>query len=241
MLFSFSHGWRCLLDMGVVFAEACTGSTVSGRNGWIVGGAGGGFWGAAYGSFQWWYRHRCHGHGRYRLGPAPIVYSNCDVQLKCFTSVEEFNSKVLVKEFMFGRGKARCGVPRKKEIASGDLKRKEYENLRKQCRRKLKRNDRSFQRRKLLKAAALCVVTYEDGLAGDTESSDSYSSEEPEIAESFLANEMYWWKMIFICLLGGIPLSLRQNSKLKLQKDEDFATWQRIMRVDAVRENGDNG
>uniref|UniRef100_A0A6N2M5I7 Uncharacterized protein n=1 Tax=Salix viminalis TaxID=40686 RepID=A0A6N2M5I7_SALVM len=36
------HRWRCLFEM-----EASTGSAGSGRNGWIAGGAGGGFWGTA--------------------------------------------------------------------------------------------------------------------------------------------------------------------------------------------------
>jgi hypothetical protein len=46
MLFSFSTGGGVFWKW-VVFAEASTGSTGSGRKGWIVGGAGGGFWGAA--------------------------------------------------------------------------------------------------------------------------------------------------------------------------------------------------
>jgi hypothetical protein len=46
MLFSSSAGGGAFWKW-IVFAEASTGNTGTGRNGWVVGGVGGGLWGAA--------------------------------------------------------------------------------------------------------------------------------------------------------------------------------------------------
>ncbi|KAJ6703385.1 hypothetical protein OIU85_029355 [Salix viminalis] len=82
------------------------------------------------------------------------------------------------------------------------------------------------------------VVTSEDGFAGDMESTDSDSSEEPEIANSFPATEFTGE--------NDCDLPSRENSspfetksRVILLKDEGFATWQRTMCVDAVRANGE--
>ncbi|KAJ6933847.1 GTPase-activating protein GYP7-like isoform X2 [Populus alba x Populus x berolinensis] len=176
-----------------------------------------------------------------------------------------------------------------------DEKRKEYENLRKQCRRHLRCNDRSFKAKQAVGISSAevsgdssqvmdfpgledvnstrmtpsaeqgnlsaedsdfpdeapqgsesileggddrSVVTYEDGMAGDTESTDSNSSEEPEIAESFRATE-FTGENDFDLPSQKTSSPFETKSRLNLQKDEDFATWQRIMRVDAVRANGE--
>ncbi|KAJ6705356.1 TBC1 DOMAIN FAMILY MEMBER GTPASE-ACTIVATING PROTEIN [Salix purpurea] len=82
------------------------------------------------------------------------------------------------------------------------------------------------------------VVTSEDGFAGEMESADSDSSEEPEIANSFPATEFTGE--------NDYDLPSRENSspfetksRLNLLKDEGFVTWQRTMCVDAVRANGE--
>ncbi|KAJ6414974.1 hypothetical protein OIU84_003887 [Salix udensis] len=83
-------------------------------------------------------------------------------------------------------------------------------------------------------------VSSEDGFAGDMEStdSDSDSSEEPEIANSFPATECTGE--------NDYDLPSRENSspfetksRLNLLKDEGFVTLQRTMCVDAVGANGE--
>ncbi|XP_024446205.2 rab GTPase-activating protein 22 isoform X1 [Populus trichocarpa] len=326
MLFSFSTGGGVFWKW-VVFAEASTGSTGSGRKGWIVGGAGGGFWGAATAPSNVGIAIAVTAMAGIALA-GTVVYSRRG-GLKSPWSRRRRKQALLPKQWKslsMPDGKL-CdgGVKFLKKARSGgidpslrpevwpfllgiydvnsskeerdcirDQKRKEYENLRKQCRRKLKRNDRSLKAKEaaeissaevsgdlsqvmdsprledvassrrspsaeqgnlaaedsdcpdqapqdsdsILEGDGGSVVTYEDGLAGDTESSDSDSSEEPEIAESFLATEFTGENDFHLPSWGNSSPS-ETESKLKLQKDEDFATWQRIMRVDAVRANGE--
>ncbi|KAJ6714272.1 TBC1 DOMAIN FAMILY MEMBER GTPASE-ACTIVATING PROTEIN [Salix viminalis] len=326
MLFSFSTGGG-VFSKWVVFAEASTGSAGSGRNGWIAGGAGGGFWGTATAPSNVGIAIAVTAMAGIALA-GTFVYSRRG-GLKSPWSRRRRKHALLPKQWksLFLPDGKLCdgGVKFLKKARSGGIdpslrpevwpfllgiydvnsseeerdcirnqKRKEYENLRKQCRRKLKRNDRSFKAKEaaeisstevsgdlsqvmdslrledvassrrspsaeqgnlaaedldcpdqapqgsdsILEGDGGSVVTYEDGLAGDTESSDSDSSEEPEIAESFLATE-FTGENDFDQPSRGNSSPSETESKLKLQKDEDFATWQRIIRVDAVRANGE--
>ncbi|XP_031262722.1 GTPase-activating protein gyp7-like isoform X2 [Pistacia vera] len=78
------------------------------------------------------------------------------------------------------------------------------------------------------------VVTCEDASAGDTESTDSDSSEENENVPLLSTEEA-----------GGSEVlnenakenSKETNSESKSHTDEDFVTWQRIIRLDALRAN----
>ncbi|XP_015896345.2 rab GTPase-activating protein 22 isoform X1 [Ziziphus jujuba] len=73
-------------------------------------------------------------------------------------------------------------------------------------------------------------ITCEDASAGDTESTDSDSSEEPENTEGTEEYDL------------SEPAKEEDSSsanteKSKFHSEEDFATWQRIIRLDAVRAN----
>ncbi|KAF3434196.1 hypothetical protein FNV43_RR25299 [Rhamnella rubrinervis] len=169
--------------------------------------------------------------------------------------------------------------------------RKEYENLRKQCRRFMKQSDKSLKLKetsgissnensgdfsqvldspgldevvaarrsnsseegsplledpvcsKVVQTTdSLCErddeksgVTCEDAFAGDTESTDSDSSEEPDNAQSFIVTE--GTEENDIGETSKENPSPNTENKTKSHTAEDFATWQRIIRLDAVRAN----
>ncbi|KAH8513167.1 hypothetical protein H0E87_006457 [Populus deltoides] len=327
MLFSSSAGGGAFWKW-IVFAEASTGNTGTGRNGWVVGGVGGGLWGAATSSSNVGIAIAVTAMAGIALA-ATVVYSRRG-SLKSPWSRRRRKHALLPKQWksLFMPDGKLCdgGVKFLKKARSGgvdpsirpevwpfllgiydvnsskeerdciqDEKRKEYENLRKQCRRHLRCNDRSFKAKQAVGISSAevsgdssqvmdfpgledvnstrmtpsaeqgnlsaedsdfpdeapqgsesileggddrSVVTYEDGLAGDTESTDSDSSEEPEIAESFLATE-FTGENDFDLPSQENSSPFETKSRLNLQKDEDFATWQRIIRVDAVRANGE--
>ncbi|KAL3524442.1 hypothetical protein ACH5RR_017276 [Cinchona calisaya] len=167
-------------------------------------------------------------------------------------------------------------------------KRKEYEKLRRQCRRLLKHNDEIFK----LKEAGGCVngdsrflvdggcnspdsedavsareslsseerspyIEYSDHPTGsmidgngdskrvtdaslvyESDSSDSYSSEDPEISQTLPSTESREE--------NDPDLPAKEEStpsktevQSKLQNLEDFASWQRIIRLDAIRATGE--
>ncbi|GMY07593.1 GTPase-activating protein gyp7-like isoform X1 [Fagus crenata] len=166
-------------------------------------------------------------------------------------------------------------------------KRKEYEKLRRQCRRLLKRSKEGFKwnetgriscdgysgslahytdspssedvvsaRESLSSEERSPDVEYSDNpsstvLEGedsagritnadastlDTESSDSDSSETPEVSQTFPSMEG----------TEETDPNMKEDSSpsrtevsSKLHKDEDFASWQRIIRLDAVRANSE--
>ncbi|OAY59699.1 rab GTPase-activating protein 22 isoform X2 [Manihot esculenta] len=171
-------------------------------------------------------------------------------------------------------------------------KRKEYENLRKQCQRNIKRREKGLK----LKETALIssneesgefnqvmdtpefeddvsatrssftegcslaaegldncdkilqksdsileedcdrsMLTCEDGLAGNTDSTVSDSSEESENMELFFLTEVIEENDLSMPALDSSPSDAESGFK----KEETFATWQRIIRVDAVRANGE--
>ncbi|CBI23061.3 unnamed protein product, partial [Vitis vinifera] len=110
--------------------------------------------------------------------------------------------------------------------------RKEYEKLRRECRRLLKHSGESY---KLKESGGTCgngengsfihdtdspdsedVVSARDSSVLNSESSDSDSSEDPD---------------------DSSPSKTEVHSKIRTA--EDFATWQRIIRVDAVRANSE--
>ncbi|KAL3499157.1 hypothetical protein ACH5RR_038250 [Cinchona calisaya] len=67
----------------------------------------------------------------------------------------------------------------------------------------------------------------------ETESTDSESSEEPEETQPFLAHEGTEENY----LDEGSEYNHKSDGTLRLHVSEDFATWQRIIRLDAVRAN----
>ncbi|CAB4280277.1 unnamed protein product [Prunus armeniaca] len=174
-------------------------------------------------------------------------------------------------------------------------KRKEYENLRKQCRRILTHSDKSFKldeasgnsstessgdfsqvldssgqgdvasaRESIsteggnqlakdpdkpvghqgVQSSKSCEgddeksgVTCEDACAGgETESTDSDSSEDADITRPLLATEVTGENYVDESAKESSSPSIIEN-KSKSHTAEDFATWQRIIRLDAVRAN----
>ncbi|XP_048230534.1 rab GTPase-activating protein 22 isoform X2 [Ricinus communis] len=160
-------------------------------------------------------------------------------------------------------------------------RRKEYQNLRKQCRRNLKRNDKSFKlkettgistensgdfsqvmdcpgfeevvsasRSSFTGGCSLAsesmlepdvdnnALTYEDRFSCDIDFSDCDSSDEPENIGPFTATEAIKDDDLNMC---AQEKSIPDDSEVKSRshKEEDFATWQRIMRLDAVRANAE--
>lgn len=79
-------------------------------------------------------------------------------------------------------------------------------------------------------------VTCEDASVGDTESTDSDSSEEPDNSQSFIAIEGTEENDVGETSKENSSPSNTEN-KTKFHTAEDFATWQRIIRLDAVRAN----
>ncbi|KAF7149436.1 hypothetical protein RHSIM_Rhsim03G0212800 [Rhododendron simsii] len=160
-------------------------------------------------------------------------------------------------------------------------KRKEYETLRRYCRRLLKQSDDSFRLKEIGETSingesGSCnqgpyspdsedVVSARESLSSeerspyveyssrgdelmegdggsrqitdpnspafDTESSDSDSSEDPEVSQTFPSNET------------GEENDQSSPSRTEVQSKphdtENFATWQRIIRLDAIRANGE--
>ncbi|XP_052187517.1 rab GTPase-activating protein 22-like isoform X2 [Diospyros lotus] len=72
----------------------------------------------------------------------------------------------------------------------------------------------------------------------DTGSSDSDSSEDPEVSNTFRFVETRAENDPGMLLREDSTLS-RTEVQPKLHNNEDFATWQRIIRLDAIRANGD--
>uniref|UniRef100_A0A5B6ZMX2 Putative small G protein signaling modulator 2-like isoform X2 n=1 Tax=Davidia involucrata TaxID=16924 RepID=A0A5B6ZMX2_DAVIN len=168
-------------------------------------------------------------------------------------------------------------------------KRKEYEKLRRQCRRLLKHGDESFKlqesggtsnnedsmsfihgidspdsddvvsaRESLSSEERNAYVEYSDHPTGalsegdavsrritdlnasalDTESSDSDSSEDPEMSQTFPSAESREENDPDMALREDSSPS-RTEVQSKLHSTEDFTMWQRIIRLDAVRANGE--
>ncbi|KAL6280698.1 hypothetical protein ACE6H2_017579 [Prunus campanulata] len=174
-------------------------------------------------------------------------------------------------------------------------KRKEYENLRKQCRRILTHSDKSFNLKEAsgnsstegsgdfsqvldssgqgdvasaresisteggsqlakdpdkpvghqgVQTSKSCEgddeksgVTCEDACAGgETESTDSDSSEDADITRPLLATEVTGENYVDDSAKESSSPSIIEN-KSKSHTAEDFATWQKIIRLDAVRAN----
>lgn len=163
--------------------------------------------------------------------------------------------------------------------------RKEYEKLRRQCRRLLKRGKEGFSfneanriscdgyseclaqdahspsseevvsaRESLSSGERSPEIEYSDNHSGallesdsgrritnadastlDTDSSDSDSSEEQEVSQTFPAMEESDADMA--CKEDSSPSRTEVSSKF--HSDEDFASWQRIIRLDAVRANAE--
>lgn len=79
-------------------------------------------------------------------------------------------------------------------------------------------------------------ITCEDASSGDTESTDSDSSEEAENSASFLGTEgIYENDLYEHADDGSFPATTENPSKFHTA--EDFVTWQRIIRLDALRAN----
>ncbi|KAF3954769.1 hypothetical protein ACB098_12G030700 [Castanea mollissima] len=76
-------------------------------------------------------------------------------------------------------------------------------------------------------------ITNADASTLDGESSDSDSSETPEVSQTFPSTEENDPDMN--CKEDSSPSRTEVSSKL--HKDEDFSSWQRIIRLDAVRAN----
>ncbi|KAA8533559.1 hypothetical protein F0562_031007 [Nyssa sinensis] len=168
-------------------------------------------------------------------------------------------------------------------------RRKEYEKLRRQCRRLLKQGNQSFKlkesggtssngdsrsfnqgmdspdsedvvsaRESLSSEERNPYVEYSDQLTGalsegdaisrritdsnasalDTESSDSDSSEDPEVSQTFPSTESREENDPDMPFKEDSSPS-RSEVQSKLHSTEDFAMWQRIIRLDAVRANGE--
>ncbi|KAM7494396.1 hypothetical protein LguiB_029005 [Lonicera macranthoides] len=80
-------------------------------------------------------------------------------------------------------------------------------------------------------------ITCENASEADTtDSSDSDSSNEPEITKTFLSPKTTEETNLDEC--AKKPTSLKPDS-CKSHTAEDFATWQRIIRVDAIRANAE--
>ncbi|KAL3499088.1 hypothetical protein ACH5RR_041820 [Cinchona calisaya] len=79
-------------------------------------------------------------------------------------------------------------------------------------------------------------MTNENISEPETKSSDSESSEEPEEAQPFLAREGPEKSDLDECSEYSLNNS---DSTLRSHASEDFATWQRIIRLDAVRANAE--
>ncbi|KAK1564297.1 hypothetical protein Q3G72_027425 [Acer saccharum] len=82
------------------------------------------------------------------------------------------------------------------------------------------------------------VLTCEGASAGDSESTDSDSSEEPE-SIPILSTEGAEGSEGFHDNANEDSSPSKTESKSKTHTDEDFATWQRIIRLDAVRANSE--
>ncbi|KAJ9173775.1 hypothetical protein P3X46_016880 [Hevea brasiliensis] len=96
--------------------------------------------------------------------------------------------------------------------------------------------DQTLQRSDLiLEDCDRSVLTCEEVFAGNTDSTDSDSSEEPENMELFIATETIKEKDLSVPALENS----HPDAESDFQKDENFATWQRIIRVDAVRANAE--
>ncbi|KAG6636451.1 rab GTPase-activating protein 22-like [Carya illinoinensis] len=87
-------------------------------------------------------------------------------------------------------------------------------------------------------------LTCEDASAGDTETTDSDSSEEPEDVQPLLANKLSEEtglderaKVNTYAFDPENKSPSNAESKSKSHTAEDFANWQRIIRLDAVRAN----
>jgi hypothetical protein len=81
-------------------------------------------------------------------------------------------------------------------------------------------------------------ITIADGSTLDTDSSDSDSSEEPEVSQSFPSVEGTEENdPDMTCKEDSSPSRTEVSSKLR--NNEDFASWQRIIRLDAVRANSE--
>ncbi|KAL3521692.1 hypothetical protein ACH5RR_019841 [Cinchona calisaya] len=166
------------------------------------------------------------------------------------------------------------------------VKRKEYEKLRRQCRRLLKHNDEIFKlknaggtsrnpnsrfegrnspdsgdvvsaRESLSSEERIPYINYSDNPTGlmldgnadskrltdasvvyDTDSSDSDSSEDPEVSQTFPSTESQEESDPHMqSKEDSSPLKTEVQSKLK--NIEDFTSWQRIIRLDAIRANGE--
>uniref|UniRef100_A0A5B7C2C2 Putative GTPase-activating protein gyp7 isoform X2 n=1 Tax=Davidia involucrata TaxID=16924 RepID=A0A5B7C2C2_DAVIN len=81
-------------------------------------------------------------------------------------------------------------------------------------------------------------ITCENATEGDSESSDSGSSEDSENMQPFLALEGAEDDDLDEHLEANSTPS-KSESRSKLHTAEDFATWQRIIRLDAVRANAE--
>ncbi|KAL6979400.1 Rab GTPase-activating protein 22 [Sarracenia purpurea var. burkii] len=77
-------------------------------------------------------------------------------------------------------------------------------------------------------------ITCENGSEADSESSNSYSTEETEDLQHFLASEG-----VEENIEEKTTSSEAQGGSSKSHTAEDFSTWQRIIRLDAVRANAE--
>lgn len=80
-------------------------------------------------------------------------------------------------------------------------------------------------------------ITNVDASALNTDSSDSDSSEDPEVSQTFPSSEGREENDPDISSKDDSPS--RTEVQSKLCSNEDFATWQRIIRLDAVRANSE--
>ncbi|XP_027109991.1 rab GTPase-activating protein 22-like isoform X1 [Coffea arabica] len=160
-------------------------------------------------------------------------------------------------------------------------KRKEYEKLRKQCRRVLKHNDEIFKlseaggtssfllvgcnspnsedavsaRESLSSEERSPSINYSEHLTAsmldgnadskrftdasviyDSDSSDSDSSEDPEVSQTFPSTES---REENDPRMSPKDESSPSKTEVQSRNIEDFASWQRIIRLDAVRANGE--
>lgn len=99
--------------------------------------------------------------------------------------------------------------------------------------------DQSPERSSLLEGEGdKSVLTCEDASAGDTESTDSDSSDDPENIP-LLSNEGTEENEALGENAKESSSPTKTESMPKTHTDEDFATWQRIIRLDAVRANSE--
>ncbi|KAL5567699.1 hypothetical protein UlMin_024274 [Ulmus minor] len=80
-------------------------------------------------------------------------------------------------------------------------------------------------------------ITNADSSALNTDSSDSESSEDPEVSQTFNPSESREESDSVTTSKGNTPS--RTEFQSKFPTNEDFATWQRIIRLDAVRANSE--